>query len=240
MDQNRNGEPGRGIGSAPAQEAHNKNQYESNPVMSPTTNPPVQTVGPSVPLNRQQQQQEQLQEKVKNFWAQQLKRIEEGTDLRSRPSMPLSRIKKIMKSDPDVKLVSAETPVLFSKACELFIMELTMKAWANAENNSRGKIQKTDIASAIAGTEVFDFLDDIVPIPKNDTNTMMHQMLAGNAPPPTDHVPPQQVASPPFQSAASATLHQVPHALQTYPLIPTSTVPPNQQDPSPDSDDGTN
>ncbi|KAK7332295.1 hypothetical protein VNO80_29045 [Phaseolus coccineus] len=259
MDQNQNGQPGRGIGSAPAKEAHNKNQYQSNPVMSPTTNPPVQTVGPSIPssyplephralqcMYRQQQQQEQLQEKVKSFWAQQLKQIEEGTDLRSRPSMPLSRIRKIMKSDADVKLVSAETPVLFAKACELFIMDLTMKAWANAENNNRGKIQKVDIASAIAGTDVFDFLDDIVPIPRDDTNTMMHQLLPGNAPPPTEHVPysymppPQHVATPPFQSVASTTLHQVPHALLTYPLIPTSTVPPNQQNPSPDSDDRTN
>jgi hypothetical protein len=33
-----------------------------------------------------------------------------------------------MKSDEDVRMISAEAPVLFAKACELFILELTLKA----------------------------------------------------------------------------------------------------------------
>lgn len=33
-------------------------------------------------------------------------------------ALPLARIKKVMKSDPDVKMISAEVPVLLSKACE--------------------------------------------------------------------------------------------------------------------------
>ena len=32
-------------------------------------------------------------------------------------SLPLARIKKIMKSDEDVRMISIETPVLFAKAC---------------------------------------------------------------------------------------------------------------------------
>lgn len=36
--------------------------------------------------------------------------------------LPLARIKKIMKSDEDVRMISAEAPVLFAKACELFIL----------------------------------------------------------------------------------------------------------------------
>jgi len=31
--------------------------------------------------------------------------------------LPLARIKKIMKSDEDVRMISSETPVLFAKAC---------------------------------------------------------------------------------------------------------------------------
>ncbi|XP_047162217.1 nuclear transcription factor Y subunit C-2-like [Vigna umbellata] len=245
MEQNQHGQLGRGIGSAPAQEAHNKNQYQSKP-----TNPPIQTAGPSVPspypgenhhalrsMDRQQQQQDQLEEKVKSFWAQQLKEIEESTDLRNQHRIPLSRVKKIMKSDADVKLVSAEAPVVFAKACELFIMELTMKAWANAEDNNRSTIKKSDVASAIARTDVFDFLEDIAPIPRVHKNTMMHPLLPGNAPTPTENVPhmppPQHVASPPPPYVAA----EIPHALQIYPLVPSSTVPPNQQNPSPTSDD---
>ncbi|KAH8521922.1 hypothetical protein H0E87_002815 [Populus deltoides] len=41
-------------------------------------------------------------------------------------SLPLARIKKIMKkSGDDVKMISGEAPIVFSKACELFIEDLT-------------------------------------------------------------------------------------------------------------------
>jgi len=51
--------------------------------------------------------------------------------------LPLARIKKIMKSDEDVRMISAEAPVLFSKACEIFIIELTHRAWANTQESKR-------------------------------------------------------------------------------------------------------
>ena len=47
--------------------------------------------------------------------------------------LPLARIKKIMKSDEDVRMISAETPILFAKACEMFIMELTLRSWQYTE-----------------------------------------------------------------------------------------------------------
>ena len=50
-----------------------------------------------------------------------------------RQELPLARIKKIMKLDEDVKMISAEAPVLFGKACEMFIHELTMRAWIHTE-----------------------------------------------------------------------------------------------------------
>ena len=40
-----------------------------------------------------------------------------------------------MKSDEDVRMISAEAPVMFAKACEFFILELTMRAWNHAEEN---------------------------------------------------------------------------------------------------------
>jgi nuclear transcription factor Y, gamma len=45
----------------------------------------------------------------------------------------------------------------------MFILELTHRGWAHAEENKRRTLQKSDIAAAIARTEVFDFLVDIVP-----------------------------------------------------------------------------
>ena len=68
-----------------------------------------------------------------------------------------------MKLDDDVKMISAEAPVLFSKAAELFITELTLRAWIHTEDNKRRTLQRNDIAMAISKYDQFDFLIDIVP-----------------------------------------------------------------------------
>lgn len=61
-------------------------------------------------------------------------------DLRTQ-ELPLARIKKIMKLDDDVKMISAEAPVLFAKAAEIFIHELTLRAWIHTEDNKRRTLQ---------------------------------------------------------------------------------------------------
>ncbi|KAL6175050.1 hypothetical protein ACLB2K_051693 [Fragaria x ananassa] len=105
-----------------------------------------------------QAQQQQLQ----MFWNYQRHEIEQVNDFKNH-QLPLARIKKIMKADEDVRMISAEAPVLFSKACELFILELTIRSWLHAEENKRRTLQKNDIAAAVTRTDIFDFLVDIVP-----------------------------------------------------------------------------
>ncbi|KAL8140120.1 hypothetical protein V2J09_006141 [Rumex salicifolius] len=105
-----------------------------------------------------QQQQQQLQ----MFWSFQRQEIEQANDFKNH-QLPLARIKKIMKADEDVRMISAEAPILFAKACELFILELTIRSWLHAEENKRRTLQKNDIAAAITRTDIFDFLVDIVP-----------------------------------------------------------------------------
>lgn len=78
-------------------------------------------------------------------------------------SLPLARIKKVMKTDEDVRMISAEAPILFAKACEIFITELTMRAWCVSEENKRRTLQKADVAEALQKSDMFDFLIDIVP-----------------------------------------------------------------------------
>ena len=84
--------------------------------------------------------------------------------------LPLARIKKVRaakctgstvscilfllfildhEADDDVKMISAEAPVLFAKAAEMFINELTMRAWIHTEDNKRRTLQRNDIAMAI-------------------------------------------------------------------------------------------
>jgi hypothetical protein len=45
----------------------------------------------------------------------------------------------------------------------VFISELTCRAWLIAETNKRRTLQKADVANAIAHSDMFDFLIDIIP-----------------------------------------------------------------------------
>jgi len=62
-----------------------------------------------------------------------------------------------------VKMISAEVPILFAKAAEIFIHELTLRAWLHTEESKRRTLQRNDVAMAITKYEQFDFLIDIVP-----------------------------------------------------------------------------
>ncbi|XP_061375116.1 nuclear transcription factor Y subunit C-2-like [Gastrolobium bilobum] len=78
-------------------------------------------------------------------------------------SLPLARIKKIMKkSGEDVKMISGEAPIVFSKACELFIEELTRRSWIMVIQGKRRTLHKEDVASAVMTTDIFDFLITLV------------------------------------------------------------------------------
>merc|ERR1712141_557735 len=104
------------------------------------------------------------QQAYDQFWPKATKEIRAmGNAGLERQGLPLARIKKIMKLDEDVKMISAEAPVLFSKAAEIFIHELTMRAWIHTEDNKRRTLQRNDIAMAITKYDQFDFLIDIVP-----------------------------------------------------------------------------
>ena len=60
-------------------------------------------------------------------------------------------------------MISGEVPIVFSKAVELFISELALRAWIHTEDAKRRTLQRSDIAMAITKYDMFDFLIDIVP-----------------------------------------------------------------------------
>ncbi|KAK8490997.1 hypothetical protein V6N13_139790 [Hibiscus sabdariffa] len=77
--------------------------------------------------------------------------------------LPLARIKKIMKkSGEEVKMISGESPIVFSKACELFIKELTQRSWMVTIKGKTRTLSKEDVASAVLATDLFDFLLNLV------------------------------------------------------------------------------
>ncbi|XP_058474942.1 nuclear transcription factor Y subunit gamma isoform X5 [Solea solea] len=103
------------------------------------------------------------QQTLQSFWPRVMEEIRNLTmDFRVQ-ELPLARIKKIMKLDEDVKMISAEAPVLFARAAQIFITELTLRAWIHTEDNKRRTLQRNDIAMAITKFDQFDFLIDIVP-----------------------------------------------------------------------------
>ncbi|CAL5380820.1 unnamed protein product [Camellia sinensis] len=158
---------------------YDTSQYEPNQVMGNPSQGSVVTSGgpahsPSQPSGSHlahhqlayqhihQQQQHQLQQQLQSFWANQYQEIEKVNDFKNH-NLPLARIKKIMKADEDVRMISAEAPIVFARACEMFILELTLRSWNHTEENKRRTLQKNDIAAAITRTDIFDFLVDIVP-----------------------------------------------------------------------------
>ena len=124
----------------------------------------------SVPSSTSPAFLEKLSGTLNSFWTDQLHQMRElGTtipqteqDFKNHNDLPLARIKRIMKSDEDVRMISAEAPVLFAKACEMFILELTLRSWSYSENNKRRTLQKEDIREAIQRTDIFDFLVDVI------------------------------------------------------------------------------
>ncbi|KAI4215049.1 MAG: hypothetical protein LQ351_002363 [Letrouitia transgressa] len=105
----------------------------------------------------------QYRDILTTYWQQTINHLETDTHDYKIHQLPLARIKKVMKADPEVKMISAEAPILFAKGCDIFITELTMRAWIHAEENKRRTLQRSDIASALAKSDMFDFLIDIVP-----------------------------------------------------------------------------
>jgi len=151
---------------------------------------------------------------LNTYWQNQITKLETEDHDYKLHQLPLARIKKVMKADPDVKMISAEAPILFAKGCDIFITELTMRAWIHAEENKRRTLQRSDIASALAKSDMFDFLIDIVP---REDATPQHKRRPEFTPSGTYNVPDSQIAT-----AGPAGMQQgAPQQDQPHQMAPT-------------------
>mmetsp|Transcript_15020 Transcript_15020/g.34820 ORF Transcript_15020/g.34820 Transcript_15020/m.34820 type:complete len:412 (-) Transcript_15020:418-1653(-) len=121
----------------------------------------------SAPSSSSPQFLAQLTGSLDKFWREQLQYVQSlkgqtEQDFKTHNDLPLARIKRIMKSDEDVRMISAEAPVLFAKACELFILDLSIRSWNYSQLHKRRTLQKEDIREAIQKTDIFDFLVDVI------------------------------------------------------------------------------
>eukprot|EP01018_Ginkgo_biloba_P000258 Gb_41158 [translate_table: standard] len=107
---------------------------------------------------------------------------------------------------PPLMGVPGHPQVLSPHPHEMFINELTLRAWILTEENKPRTLHKNDIAAAITRTDAFDFLVDIVP--QDDFKDEV--LRVGTAAPmmrSTAHAPPV-----PYYYVPQHQQHSLPHA----------------------------
>ncbi|KAG0264740.1 hypothetical protein BG011_006170 [Mortierella polycephala] len=85
---------------------------------------------------------------------------------------PVARIKKIMQMDEDVGKVAQATPILISKALELFMQSLIDEACMETRSKNAKRLTAAHLKKTILDKDQFDFLRDIVanvPDPQGGT-----------------------------------------------------------------------
>ncbi|KAF5901234.1 chromatin accessibility complex protein 1-like, partial [Clarias magur] len=73
-------------------------------------------------------------------------------------SLPISRVKLIMKSSPDVSCINQDALFLTAKATELFVQHLALTSYNNGSGKQNGTLAYSDLANTAEESEVFQFL----------------------------------------------------------------------------------
>ncbi|BGP28068.1 nuclear transcription factor Y, gamma [Rhodotorula toruloides] len=110
------------------------------------------------------------------FWQHAMNVAEHHEDDFKHQALPLARIKKVAKMDPEVQntMISSEVTILFEKACQIFIQELTARAHLVSLSAKRRTISRADVAQAVSRSDMFDFLIDIVPRTERPSASISH------------------------------------------------------------------
>lgn len=88
---------------------------------------------------------------------------EDLEDEDSAMSLPLSKIKKIAKMDPEFKAASNSAIYATGVATELFVQYLVEHATMQAKMEKRKKIQYKDLSNSVAAQDSLRFLADTIP-----------------------------------------------------------------------------
>ena len=131
-------------------------------------------------------------------------------------------------------MISGESPVLMSKACELLIRDLSFRAWRHTERNRRRTLQRQDLHSAVGESEVYDFLIDIVPrvVPQTKSNSSPNE--GADAAAAAAHIPPGGIpqipyALPPMDPGMIGHMDQSQYQYMAPTAYAPGTQPPPQQ-----------
>ncbi|XP_073446489.1 chromatin accessibility complex protein 1 [Dendrobates tinctorius] len=78
-------------------------------------------------------------------------------------SLPLSRVRVIMKSSPDVSCINTDALLITAKATELFVRYLASYAYKHGSGKDTNTLTYDDLSSAAERSDTFQFLSDILP-----------------------------------------------------------------------------
>merc|ERR1712122_874 len=114
-------------------------------------------------------------------------------------SLPLSRIKTIMKSSPDVAAISQESLFLIAKATEVFVQDLAQMSLKLGEDPK--SVEYNTLANIVNDDETMQFLQDIIPpkITVREYYSMMGRKVPGEK---EEEKSPQKNAEPEVQEIA--------------------------------------
>ncbi|XP_014675368.1 PREDICTED: DNA polymerase epsilon subunit 4-like [Priapulus caudatus] len=86
--------------------------------------------------------------------------VQPGLDKMERVTkFPLTRVKMLMKQDPDLTLASREAVVVVSKATELFIETFAREAYTHLSKSKRKTLQKKDLEATVREIDALAFLE---------------------------------------------------------------------------------
>ncbi|TFK00200.1 SH3 and multiple ankyrin repeat domains protein 3 [Platysternon megacephalum] len=78
-------------------------------------------------------------------------------------SLPLSRIRVIMKSSPEVSSINQDALFLTAKATELFVQYLATYSYKHGRGKEKRALSYSDLSHTAEESETFQFLADILP-----------------------------------------------------------------------------
>lgn len=78
-------------------------------------------------------------------------------------TLPLTRIRRMVKEDEDVKNVAGDAAFVIARATELFIEQLAARTAAKVPAGSKKGVTYKEVSRAVAEYSACDFLADIVP-----------------------------------------------------------------------------
>lgn len=92
-----------------------------------------------------------------------MEQSESGNSKGNIASLPLARVKRIMKQDDEIVSVSSGAVIAVAAATDIFIQYFTEQALLVARGEKHKKLSYNDFANAVARVEQLEFLSELVP-----------------------------------------------------------------------------